>query len=105
MGIFFNFFQKGHIYYLGACFSVEMARILLEKTNQISPYKQILDLPKTVELAVRTNGKADYLFILNYKSIAVDIKINQALPELISGEECKGVLTLQPYDVKVLKFG
>ena len=39
---------KGHIYYLGACFSVEMARILLEKTNQISPYKQILDLPETI---------------------------------------------------------
>jgi len=96
---------KGHIYYLGACFSVEMARILLEKTNQISPYKQILELPETVELAVRTDGKADYLFILNYNNIAVDIKINKALPELISGEECKDVLTLQPYDVKVLKYG
>jgi beta-galactosidase len=93
---------KGHVYYLGACFSVEMARTLLEKTNQVSPYKQLLELPEAVELAVRTDGKADYIFVLNYKGAAVNIKIHQALLELISGEECEGVIALQPYDVKVL---
>lgn len=93
---------KGHVYYLGACFSVDMAKALLDKANKSAPYKKVLELPETVELSVRTDGETDYLFILNYKGAAVDINIKQPLTELISGEECEGVLALQPYDVKVL---
>jgi beta-galactosidase len=95
---------KGHVYYFGACFSVEIAKALLEKTNQISPYQQLLELPEAVELAVRTDGETDYLFILNYKDITTNIKLNQALPELISGEVIEGLITLKPYDVKIIKF-
>jgi beta-galactosidase len=94
---------KGHVFYLGACLSVEMVKALLEKTNQISPYRQLLELPEAVELAVRTDGEIDYLFILNYKDVKVDIKLNKALQELISNEECEGHITLKPYDVKILK--
>jgi len=94
---------KGHVYYLGACFSVEMARTLLEETNQISPFKHVIELPEEVELAVRTDGEIDYLFILNYKNIDFDIKISKALPELISGEDCEGAIILKPYDVKIIK--
>ncbi len=95
---------KGHVYYFGACFSVEIAKALLEKTNQISPYQQLLELPEAVELAVRTDGETDFLFILNYKDITTNIKLNQALPELISGEVIEGLITLKPYDVKIIKF-
>lgn len=96
---------KGHVYYLGACFSVEMARTLLDKANQMSPYKQLFELPETVELAVRTDGKTDYLFVLNYKGMAVDIKINQGMQDLISGVLCEGIFTLNPYDAKVFYCG
>lgn len=95
---------KGHVFYLGASFSVEMAKTLLEKANQISPYQQLLELPEAVELAVRTDGETDYLFILNYKDVEVKIKLNQALPELISGEVIEGITTLKPFDVKIVKF-
>jgi beta-galactosidase len=95
---------KGHVFYLGASFSVEMAKTLLEKANQISPYQQLLELPEAVELAVRTDGEIDYLFILNYKDVEVKIKLNQALPELISGEVIEGITTLKPFDVKIVKF-
>jgi len=94
----------GHVFYLGACFSVEMAKALLVKTNQISPYKQLLDLPEAVELAVRTDGDIEYLFILNYKNVEENIKLNRALPELITGDDCEGCITLKPYDVKIFKY-
>jgi hypothetical protein len=41
---------------------------------------------------------------LNYKDITTNIKLNQALPELISGEVIEGLITLKPYDVKIIKF-
>ena len=95
---------KGHVYYLGACFSGEMARALLKKTNQISPYQQLLELPEAVELAVRTDGETEYLFILNYRDVEVSMKLKQALPELIGGEDCEGCITLKPYDVKIFEY-
>jgi len=97
-------FGMGHVYYLGACFSVEMAQTLLETTNQISPYNHIVELPKEVELAVRTDGEVDYLFILNYKNIELDIKVKKPLLGLTSSKIFEGAITLKPYDVKILKY-
>jgi len=94
----------GHVYYLGACFSVEMVKAILEKTTQISPYQRLLEIPEAVELAIRTDGETDYLFILNYKNVEVNIKLNRALPELITGDDCEGCITLKPYDVKILQY-
>jgi len=95
---------QGQVFYLGASFSVEMAKALLEKTDQINPYQGLLELPETVELAVRTDGETDYLFVLNYKDVEANIKLNQALLELICDEDYQGNITLKPYDVKILKF-
>jgi len=95
---------KGHVFYLGACFSLEMAQALLEITNQIGPYNHIIELPKEVELAVRTDGEADYLFILNYKNIELDVKIKKPLLELTSSEIFEGAITLKPYDVKIVRY-
>lgn len=94
---------KGHVYYLGACFSVEMATKLLKRTKQASPYLQSLELPESVELSVRTDGEIDYLFVLNYKNETAEIKLMHPMQEMISEAVCRGILMLQAYDVKVFK--
>lgn len=95
---------KGQVYYFGSCFSVDMAKALLMETHQLTPYKELLELPEEVELAVRTDGETDYLFILNYKNASFNIKTHKALPELISGKKHEGVVDIKPYGVKILKF-
>ncbi len=94
---------KGSVYYLGACFSVEMVKKILEHTSQISPYKALLDIPETVELAVRTDGKKEYLFLLNYYAEKADVCLRQSMIDLLSGKKYDGNVSLPGYGVLVLE--
>jgi beta-galactosidase len=93
---------KGTVYYLGACFSVEMVKAFLENTEKASPYQNIIQLPETVELAVRSDGNRNYFFILNYKGQDVNITLKHSFTELISGKVIDGNCNIAPYGVMVL---
>jgi Beta-galactosidase len=95
---------NGVVYYLGSCFSVEMAKEFLEITGYKSPYKTVLELPEDTEMAVRSNEEYDFLFVLNYKKEKLDIRLGQPLLELISGEKWDGQRTLPCYDVRVFRL-
>ncbi|MFT4006287.1 MAG: beta-galactosidase [Lacrimispora sp.] len=92
---------RGRVYYLGACFSVEMAEKLLEVTGLDNPYGGVMEIPETVELAVRANEKENFLFLLNYKEEPAEIMVKIPLTELLSAKECSGNVTLKGYEAAV----
>ena len=61
-----NRFGKGSVYYFGGAFTEEAVKVFLDKLSVISPYASYVDLPDCCEVAMRTNGKEHYLFLLNY---------------------------------------
>jgi beta-galactosidase len=96
--------NDGQVYYLGACFSVDMVKAILSDSNNLSPYKQIISLPETVELAVRTDGLYDYAFLLNYKNSYCEIEIHTDSYDLLHKNSCKGKITLAPFETAVYRF-
>ncbi len=97
-----NKIGKGTAYYYGAGFSPETAAVFLKKLGYAEQYSSIVELPKQVELTIRsTNGK-DYVFILNYMPYNVEINVKKPMIDLISGKTLSGVCRLEKYGVMVL---
>lgn len=99
-----NRFGAGEAYYFGGAFDLDAAQLFLEKLSLTEPYGNILELPQTVELAVREKEGKKYLFVLNYQKEAVNIKLNKKMKELFCGESLQGSLTMQAYEVKVFEW-
>lgn len=96
-----NSYGRGEAYYFGAAFGPDTAELFLRKLGLAEPYKEVLRLPKEVELAVRKKGETRYLFVLNYLSEAVTIEVRKPLRELMGGEVLCGKIGMAPYEVKV----
>ena len=94
---------KGVVYYLGASFSVEMVKEILSYTGNIAPYCDVVELPEFVELAVRGNDEAEYIFVLNYKNQPAELTFHMPVSELTENESVCGKTIVEPYGVKVYK--
>lgn len=103
-GLIKNTFGKGEVYYFGAAFSQETAKIFLDKLQVSSPYKHVINLPKTCEIAIRKKGKESYMFVLNYSKESADINLLTPVHNLYSGETIKGEIKLKGYETLVLKI-
>jgi len=98
-----NKLGKGIAYYYGAGFSSKTAETFQRKLEFASPYSSIIELPKEVELAVRTKNKKKYLFILNYMAYNIEINIKKPMINLLSGDNIMGKVELSKYEVLVLE--
>lgn len=98
-----NNLGKGTAYYYGAGFSASTAETFLRKLGFSCPYKSIIDLPKEVELTVRSKNEKDYYFILNYMAYTIEVNIKKPMINLFSGAEVIGKVELSKYDVLVLE--
>ena len=45
------------VYYYGTAFNEESARIFLEKLDVIAPYRDVIHVPESCEIAVRAKGE------------------------------------------------
>jgi beta-galactosidase len=61
------------------------------------------DLPEGVTAQLRTDGKTDFIFLLNFtpQTQAIDLP-DEALSDLETGLAIKGTLTLDGYGSKIL---
>lgn len=94
---------EGQVYTVGACFGEALADALLERCGLRAPYADILRLPACVELTVRRQGGARYLFALNYSDAAVDITLNKPMTDLLTGKAVEGRMSLPKYGVAVFR--
>ena len=92
---------KGKVYYFGAAMGKTLVNALLdmERIGMPCGLGEVLEIPETVELAVR----GEYVFLLNYTAESVEIPCKATFDELIGGTEVTDALTLRPYGVAVLK--
>lgn len=93
---------KGTAYYYGAGFSATAAEMFLRKLSFASPYKDIIELPKEAELAIRSKNNQDYIFILNYMPHSIEINIKSPMINLLSGNKVMGKIAIEKYGVMVL---
>lgn len=62
-------------------------------------------LPAGVTAQLRTDGSKDFVFVMNFTPEEHTVALNEPSPvkELLSGESVDGVLTLQPFGVKIIE--
>jgi beta-galactosidase len=98
-----NTIGTGKAYYFGAGFSTQTAEIFLRKLGFATPYKDVIELPKEIELAIRNKQNQDYIFVLNYMPYSMEIDVKKTMTDLLTGEEVHGKTHLVKYGVMVLK--
>ncbi|OPJ58308.1 beta-galactosidase [Clostridium oryzae] len=99
-----NTIGKGKAYYYGAGFSEKAAEIFLRKLGFSCPYKDIIELPREAELAVRSNDSHQYIFVLNYMDHSIEVDVKKIANDLLSGEVISGKVSIEKYGVIVLEI-
>ncbi|MDR2417464.1 MAG: beta-galactosidase [Treponema sp.] len=99
-----NEYGKGKVYYFGASFSRQGARVFLEKLGIADPYRDLFELPECCELAVRKKDKERFFFILNYTKDAICITLKTEMTDLYSGCRVSGAIELPAYGTGVYQI-
>ena len=97
-------YGSGTVYYLGACFSIDLAKEIMQAVQAVAPYGELISAPECVELAVRSDTEHLYFFLLNYKEQEAEIELKTPLYNMLSGKTESGTLTLPPFGVQVFKM-
>jgi beta-galactosidase len=92
---------KGSVYYFGGTFNRESALVFLKKLGVENPYRNILNVPESCELAVRKNGGEKYIFVLNFKGEKTVCMLQKELRNLYTGEKASGEFELPPFGTAV----
>lgn len=99
-----NHFGQGNAYYFGGAFTKETVDVIIKKCCLTSPLADIADVPAECEIALRSNGNTQYLFILNYTCEDQFIELHQMVFNLIDGHNETGRLELKGYGYKVYRL-
>lgn len=95
---------RGKAVYYGSFFNLESARHLISRYAREHALKPLFtDFPKEIEVTRRTKGRSNYYFILNHSGGSVTVSPGGGYFDLIAGREAATVLTLKPYEYRVLK--
>lgn len=95
---------KGKVYYYGSAFSEQAAGVFLSKLGVASPYRDVLDIPETCELAVRSNGSEKYLFVLNYLKTPAAVQVRVPCTDVLEDHQVSGEVQIPGYGVLILKL-
>lgn len=96
-----NVYGKGKAYYFGGAFNDDTAKIFIEKLGVANPYKEIISLPESCEIAVREKGDKKYMFVLNFSKEKVTISLDREMKNMYTGESEKGEVMLNGYETRV----
>lgn len=92
---------KGKVYYYGSAYTADSVRVFLEKLDVIEPYGNLVEVPETCEIAMRTKNEKKYLFILNYEKKPASVKFLKPMKDLWTDNTLIGEVELEPYGVLV----
>jgi beta-galactosidase GanA len=98
-----NHYKKGAIVYVGTDsddpdFYAHWANLLTEKFE----IKPILEVPAGLDVISRTKDSTEYIFILNYTTLAQTVKLPKEMEELITNQHVKGKMEIEPLGVRIL---
>lgn len=98
-----NTYGKGEAYYFGGAFAPDTVKAFLEKLQVIEPWKGMIELPETCEIAVREKDGTKYFFLLNYKPEAAAVELKEEFMDMLTGTTVSGSIEIEGYGVKILK--
>ena len=96
-------YGKGRAYYYGSAFTEEAAALFMEKLGVKEPYRELVTLPESCEIAVRKKGNDRYVFLLNYDRKPQKIILHRECRNLYTDELCVGEILLDRYETLVIK--
>ncbi len=97
-----NTFGKGKAYYIAFRNEDDFYDVIVKKSN----IKRTIDtdLPEGVSVMARTDGKSDFVFIMNFENQEKSFRLDEKeYFDMLAEEKVKDVITMSGYDVKILK--
>lgn len=100
-----NSFGKGKAYYVAAHSSDEFYKDFLKEICEELDIRPVADVPAGVEAAIRENENGSFLFLLNHSAESVQIIVDEAGKDIISGSSylAGDSLTLDKAGVAIIK--
>ncbi len=92
-------YGKGETYYYGSVFTADVAQVFLEKLKAAEPYREWIEAPKDIEIALR-----NYLFVLNYSREEQTIFLKKKMRNVYTGQEEEGEEKLAGYETRVYEI-
>ena len=97
-----NKLGQGNVYYFGGVFTKKMADLILEDAGIDTPINGVMDLPESVEAAIRRDAEGkDFIFLLNYSDQEQSAEIQKELTNILTGELVKNEVILEPFGVGI----
>lgn len=102
-----NCFGKGKAYYLAARTEADFLTDFYDKLiSDLSIAKAInIDLPDGVTAQVRSDGRTNFVFLMNFNETGQKLKLDANYIDLLTGRKTGQNVTLKPYGVMVLSKG
>jgi beta-galactosidase len=95
---------KGKVYYFGGAFNRGTAGVFLKKLNIAEPYRDLIELPESCELAIRRKGDNRYAFVLNYAKSPNTIMFKRPVQDMYTKKPVTGEVELPAYGTGVYRI-
>jgi beta-galactosidase len=102
--LIYNEYGKGKVYSFGGAFNRETAGAFLKKLAIAEPYRDIIELPESCELAIRRKEDNRYLFILNYAKQTAALNFKKEVQDLYTQKPVIGAVELPAYGTGVYQL-
>ncbi|MCR4850332.1 MAG: beta-galactosidase [Lachnospiraceae bacterium] len=102
-----NRLGNGTVYYLGTRSSDEFYATFLRDICQELYIEPVLNAPREVEVTCRENEENRFIFILNHKDTASEVRIKKAGVDILTGKEYNAddIVKLDAKGVAIVKIG
>jgi beta-galactosidase len=98
-----NNFGKGKAVYIGADLNAAGLSRVLRSLAASAGVQQASEPPAGIELTVRTDGKKQWMFLLNHTADSQTVELSGNFKDLLTGEAQSGQVSVAGYAVRVLQ--
>lgn len=98
-----NKFGKGKAIYIGGDLDVVSLSRVLQSLAGSAGVQQPIEVPRGVELTVRTSGGKQWIFLLNHTSDMQTVGIPKNFTDVLTREALTGKVSLSAYGVRILQ--
>ena len=98
-----NKFGGGKAIYVGADLDAANLGGVLQSLARTAGARQPFEVPKGVEMTLRTSGRKQWIFLLNHTSEEQTVGVFKGFADVLTRTAFKGGLSLPPYGVRILQ--
>ena len=95
--------RKGSAWYVGTQLAADGMEAVVARLVEECALTAPLKTPPGVEAVWREAVGTSFLFLLNHAAEETDVELDGSFRDILTGEECSGALTLEPFGVAVLR--